>query len=269
MIRFCLPVSRLEVLFRQPTGAEEIALLETDESDVALALGLVSALARRAPGSESSAGSEERIDWHSLSLTDLDAALLTVRRSVLGDRICSTVRCACSDAIDIDFGIADYIAGHAPHASRASRTSQGAESDGAGWFRLGGSSARFRLPSGADLLAIQSEDDRERELERRCIEPAEVPAPLRRRIEAAMEALAPSLSGMLEGECPGCGATVHIGFDPQRYVLDELKQRAAFLFDEVHLLASRYRWAERDILALPQSRRARYAELVVDSGVGA
>ena len=75
-----------------------------------------------------------------------------------------------------------------------------------------------------------------------------------------MEKLAPSLFGVLDGKCPECAARIRVSFDPQRYVLGELRERAMFVYEEVHLLASRYQWSEREILALPGSRRARYAE---------
>jgi hypothetical protein len=87
-------------------------------------------------------------------------------------------------------------------------------------------------------------------------------------MEAAMETLAPSLYGDLDGGCPECSATVRIAFDPQRYVLAELREHAAFVYEEIYLIAGHYRWSEREILALPRVRRARYAELVHDARVG-
>jgi hypothetical protein len=264
LVRFRLPVSGLELRFRQPTGAEDLLLLEAEDLGVDLAITLLTALARTSESGEWSEPGE--IDWHSLSVTDLDAALLALRRGLIGDRIQSTIRCPCGETIDIDFGAGDYLAQHAPRQTTAMRAVT-VEADG--WYRLTGADVRFRLPSCADQSAVQRRDDADKELARRCLKPDRVAGALRRRIESAMEALAPNLCGSLEGVCPGCQATVQIAFDPQRYVLEELKQRATFLLEEVHLIASRYRWQESDILALPQARRARYAELLFDARAGA
>jgi hypothetical protein len=255
LARFRLPVSGLDLLFRQPTGAEDLILLEAGDPDVDLAISVLSALAR--------SGAGESVDWASLSVTDLDAALLALRRELIGDRIASTVRCPCGETIDIDFRVGDYLAQHAP---RRLESIPAVERDEGGWYRLRGASVRFRLPSCADQSAIQRRADAQEELVRRCFEPEKVARRVVRRIESAMEALAPDLCGVLEGICPGCGATVQVAFDPQAYVLDELKQRAAFLLEEISLIAGHYHWSERDILALPQTRRARYAELLFDGG---
>ncbi len=257
MVGFRLPVSGLELLFRQPTGAEDLTLLEAGEPDVDLAISLLAALARSCDG--------ERVDWALLSLTDLDAALLALRRELIGDRIASTVRCPCGETLDIDFGVGDYLAQHAPRRLESIRA---VEREEGGWYHLRGASVRFRLPSCADQSAIRRRADAREELVRRCFEPENVARGVVRRVESAMESLAPNLCGELHGVCPGCGATVRVVFDPQTYVLDELKQRAAFLLEEVSLIARHYHWPEHDILALPQARRARYAEILFD-GTGA
>lgn len=75
-----------------------------------------------------------------------------------------------------------------------------------------------------------------------------------------MAALAPPLAGPLSGTCPNCGTEVSTHFDPRRYVLAELRARARFVAEDLHILAARYHWTERTILALPSQRRAAYAE---------
>ena len=76
-----------------------------------------------------------------------------------------------------------------------------------------------------------------------------------------MEVLAPSLAHDLQGQCPECGAVVEVYFDPLQFSLCELRQEAAFLYEDVTLLARCYHWSEADILTLPRQRRLRYAEL--------
>jgi len=262
MAAFRLPVSGLDVLFRQTTGAEDILLAEETVLGTRLALTLADALSRLPDGTT--------VPWDSLPVTDLDAALLAIRRSIIGEHVKSSVACAavrqpsrpsgesraaCDARIDIAFHIGDYLSHHAPSVPTAASLAEEP-----GWFRLDGTSVTYRLVSCADQIAISGRPDAERELARRCIRPETVARPVRRKVEAAMEKLAPSLFGDLKGNCPECGALIRVSFDPQRYVLGELRERAMFVYEEVHLLASHYRWSEREILALPGSRRARYAE---------
>jgi hypothetical protein len=55
-------------------------------------------------------------------------------------------------------------------------------------------------------------------------------------------------------------------FDVQAFCLTELRNQAAFLYEDVHLLAQCYHWTEADILALPRHRRAHYAEFARSTG---
>jgi hypothetical protein len=260
MTPFRLPVSGLGVWFRPIRGAEDIMIAEATRLDVNLALALVEALGSFADGTAP--------PWRQLPISDVDAALLAVRRAALGDRVSAAVRCTnheqgCDAAIDITFSIADYLAHHAPTPARGVRHPED------GWFRLSGADVAFRLPTAGDLAAIAGLTDADREIARLCLRPAVVTAPLRRRVEAALDRLAPSLFGEIEGTCPECGVAVRVAFDPQRYVLAELRERSAYVFEETHLLAARYHWSESEILAMPCARRARYADLITAHGSGA
>lgn len=277
MAAFRLPVSGLDVLFRQTTGTEDMLLAEATSLDIRLALALVDALGRLPDGGA--------VPWESLPITDLDAALLAIRRFFIGDQVRSSVVCSaaarraarrgvrrgpdgeprtgCQARIDIAFRIGDYLAHHAPTVPRG--VSAAAEP---GWFRLDGTEVTYRLASCADQMTIAGWPDAERELARRCIRPENVSRPLRRTVEAAMAKLAPSLFDELDGSCPECAASIRIPFDPQRYVLGELRERAMFVYEEINLIATRYQWSEREILALPRTRRARYAEFVHETRAG-
>ena len=76
-----------------------------------------------------------------------------------------------------------------------------------------------------------------------------------------MEAIAPSLFAELQGECPDCGETVTCYFDPLQYSLRELRDRGMSVYEDVCKIAGYTHWSEANILALPSSRRVRYAEL--------
>jgi hypothetical protein len=274
VVRFRLPVSGLDVTFRQTTGAEDILIVEQTALDIHLALDLLSVLGKLSDGGA--------VPWKSLPVPDLDAALLAIRRFLIGEHVRASVICAaanplrppntrrgqagestagCLARIDIAFCIDDYLAHHAPAVPRGILPA-----DEPGWFRLDGTDVTGRLVSCADQLAIAGRKHAERELALRCIRPATASIRLRRRMEAAIAKLAPSLYDELDGRCPECSATVRIFFDPLRYVLSELRDRAMFVYQEVHLIASRYQWSEREILALPRARRARYAEYVHEAG---
>jgi hypothetical protein len=143
--------------------------------------------------------------------------------------------------------------------------------DDFGWRRLSrrgddGPAAVFRLPSGADLLAVEGLPHAGDALARRCIRPEAPPRHVRQGVEAAMEAMAPNLAGDLGGSCPSCGAMVMVHFDPRRFCLRELRDRARFVYEDIDVLARRYHWSERAILTLPTARRASYAELARRAG---
>jgi hypothetical protein len=252
MVHFHLPVSGLDVLLRQPAGAEDLLLAEATACDTRLAISLASHVARPARGGS--------VDFGALPITDLDALLLGIRRMMLGDHVRTDVVCGadgCGARVDIGFRITDYLAHHRPRKARGVRPG-----DEPGWFFLEGAGVSFRLPSGTDQVDTLHVQHAARELAERCLRPADVSTRVRRRVESAMEMLAPSLSNDLEGLCPACRATVSVPFDPQRYVLQELRETGALLYEEIHLLASHYHWSEEAILALPRPRRAMYAELI-------
>jgi hypothetical protein len=246
-----LPVSRRDVRLRPPAGAEDLLLLEAPACDTALALELAACLARPADGAD--------FDWGLLAVTDLDALLLRLRQLVFGDRIRAEVVCTaegCGRRFDVSFQVGQYLDHHRPGAPPGA-----ARANEAGWFRLADAPVQFRLPTAADQVAVARAADPEAELIRRCIEPSDPPGPLLDRVQEAMEALAPSLSHDLQGRCPECEVTVEIAFDAQRFSLRELREQAAFIYEDVALLARSYHWSEAEILAMPRQRRLRYAEL--------
>ena len=246
-----LPVAGVDVLVQAPSGAEDVLLLEAGAPDFAVALALLSRVVRRVDG--------EPIDWSTVSITDVDVLLLRLRQRVIGDSITAELSCpapSCSARVDIGFSIGGYLDHHRP---RTPPRLVPAEEHG--WFRLDDTDTEFRVPRASDQIAIALDPHPERALLLRCIRAAAVAAPARRRIEAAMEAMAPCLYSELEGSCSECGAKVTCRFDPLQYTLRELRDQAAFVYEDVCAIARCTHWAEVDILALPALRRARYAEL--------
>jgi hypothetical protein len=258
-----LPVSGAMVELRHPTGTDDLLVIESKAADTSLALALASRLARPLEGFASG--------WAELTVSDLDALILRLRQCQIGDRIIAEVMChaaSCRRRFDLSFAIPDYLAHVLPAMPRARLWA--VESAGEpGWYRLiacnraSGSDERvlFRLPTAADQIAAAGRHDPRRELMVRCIRPADLKAGLLRRVEAAMAVMAPSLARELEATCPECGAKLAVYFNARRFCLQELRARAAFVHEEVDLLARRYHWSEHEILAMPGIRRMNYAEL--------
>jgi hypothetical protein len=246
-----LPVAGIDVLVQLPTGAEDILLFEAGPPDFALALALLSRVVHRVDG--------EPIDWRTLAVTDVDVLLLRLRQRVLGDAVIADVLCpapGCNARVDITFTIGGYVDHHRPRTAIQVRPA-----DEQGWFRLHDGDVEFRVPRATDQVAIALEPRPEHALLIRCVRTTKLSAPARRRVEAAMEAMAPSLLSELQGTCPECGHAVTCNFDPLQYTLRELRDQAAFVYEEVCAIARYTHWSEAEILALPTARRVRYAEL--------
>ncbi len=237
-----LPASGREVRLREPAGADELYAIETD----APASQAVLQLARRM-----SAAPQAGDDWGGLPAVDLGAIALLVRRAWLGETIRAHGLCTapgCAEPFDVSFAVGEYLEHHRPRRAR------GVHGGEPGWFALEGSEVSFRVPTIADLDGGA--------LLARCVRPADPPPALVRRIERALEAIAPRLDGELAGSCPECGAHVQLHFDPVSYVLAEVREASSGLLAQVHDLACGYHWSEWAILALPRRRRHGYVALI-------
>jgi hypothetical protein len=252
-----LPVSGIQVELHQLTGAEDMLLLEPSADELETAVALAQRLASRSDGAA--------FDVAALPLSDLEALLLEQRRAVFGNSVRPQARCSgaeCSTLIDVSFRVSDYLAHYRPRMPRMVELLK----DEPGWFRLRGSQVSFRLVTVGDLLATQGLPNPEVELARRTVRPQEISKRELKRVQRAMEIISPPQSQELEGRCPECGTPVRFFFSPRSFVLRELQFEAAFLYEDVHLLATRYHWSEDKILSLPRARRSQYAELASRRG---
>ena len=260
--RFNLPVSGIAVTLRHPTGLDDLLLMECSGDENTAALLLAHRLARTGDGGE--------IAWEEHAATDLDTLLLRLRQVLVGDRIVSDLHCpgeGCGSRVNISFSIEAWLAHHQPKSPAPRIGSVLACADEPGWFHLElAGTVRFRPPTIADQIHAARQHDPEAALARTCIRPERIAAPLRRRVAAALQAIAPALAGELQGQCPDCGAMVAALIDPRRFCPRELRDRARFIYEDVDLLACRYHWAEQSILSMPNARRANYVELALASG---
>jgi hypothetical protein len=255
ILRLVLPVSGVRATVQAPTGAEELLLAEGRPSDPALALALVRRIAR----------ADDPMDWGMLPVHDIDTLIVRLRQAQIGDHVMTDIACTrpgCGQRVDMSFGLGDYLMHNRPRQPRGRSWRAEPCADAAGWFQLAGDAGAvpFRLPTIGDQIEVAGAADASTALAARCIRTDALPVRLSRRIEAAMEALAPPLAGPLQGRCPECSATIEAWFDARTYCLTELCARTRFVFDDIHLLAERYHWSERAILRLPRTRRERYAE---------
>lgn len=187
------------------------------------------------------------------SIGHRDAWLLNLREALFGSRIeCLTTCPRCGEQVEIDFQTADIRAEHAePHHQ----------------CHIG--AARFRLPTSADLLAIEDLRDAaaaEKALLQCCrLEGAGAPGPLAAGVaEAAILAMSradPQAEVLLELACPACGHSSTALFDILAHLWCELDHWAGGMLRKVHALASRYGWSEDSILAMSGARRAAYLDL--------
>ncbi len=77
-------------------------------------------------------------------------------------------------------------------------------------------------------------------------------------LEAALEEMDPGADVWLATQCPECGAEHNLAFDPVHYTATELRHLTRRILQDVVDIARVFHWSERDILALPESRRAYY-----------
>src|SRR5271170_3370242 len=189
---FRTPISGIDVEFRQATGDLDLLLLEGGGDMVSTSIELVQRLAVPREGGA--------LDAATLTVTDLEALLLDLRRGILGDVVTTRGRCPepeCVTPIDLSFRISDYLRNH---RVRKPVNVDPLESE-PNWFQLRGSGVQFRLVTAGDLAAAAASPQPEKELARRTIR-SQSPGAVKhgsRREERAMESLAPPLSGEIQG----------------------------------------------------------------------
>ena len=177
-------------------------------------------------------------------------ALLELRKQTFGARIDAQVECpACGETMAFDLQADDFLAQAIPDDAPA-------EFEAAGH--------RFRLPNSRDLAhataETQGDDAALALLERCCVERPAIPGvgALQPQVEDAFARLDPLADIELSLTCASCRHAWRAPFDIASQLWDEIDARARGLLADVHALAAAYGWAESDILALGEARRAAY-----------
>jgi hypothetical protein len=242
------PIAGVGYRWRDATGHDDVLMLECGPG-LATAVELVS---RRACGEDG-----QPLDAGALPVGDIDVIIVELRRAALGDRLIAEGRCgACDAKVDITFSLATYLEHRRP---RMPRGSEPVEST---WWRARRYAVTFRAPTAADVIETATDaHDPARALAERCIR-GELSFRPRRAAERALAVLAPTLRSEVQATCPECSAEVRLDVDARELCLEELRFLGGAVLEDVHLIASEYHWSESEILGLPSSRRAAYAEYV-------
>jgi hypothetical protein len=219
-----------------------------------------------------------------LTVGDREALLLAVRQLTFGDRIQSTVACpsaACGERVDLTLRVGDLLS--APNSTPRETYEEpfaAAQQD----YLL-----RFRLPTGADqesaaiaaqqavaagvllllercvVSATRLGAGKARHVRRRQMCVADLPQEIVEQLSIRMAELDPLAEIELSTICPACGHRFQTLFDAGAFLFDEVRQRAATLYEQVHTLALHYHWGESEILQLTSAKRERYLGLLLDS----
>jgi hypothetical protein len=260
-----LPVSGQEVRFRAPDGNDDLAILEAAGSALEQALAVIPLLARLPESNCRKRGAESKpAPWEAMTVTDLEAALLGLRRFLFGDTVICLYRDPshpCEVRMEVEFSITALLDEVKPRMPHGVRTVKAAPS----WYGFETATARgleFRLPTAADQLESMSDARGAGALAERCVKGAKGATQISARAEKAMEAMSPAVSQSLEGSCPECGKPVSIPLYVPQLVMNELRDGARGVYGEIDLIAGSYHWEEAVILALPRSRRKAYAEAI-------
>lgn len=201
-------------------------------------------------------------DLAQLAIGERDARLLGLHEQMFGDRLSGLSACPrCGEQLEIELAVAQV------RVPTPCSSSSGAVFS----LRVDGLDVTLRLPTSADLVALEADEGaarlRRRVIERCVVEArrgdAEVTAD--QLSEAALTQLAnalgdadPQADVQLEVSCPGCGATSGAELDIVSFLCGEIDAWARRLLTEIHTLASAYGWSEAEILDMSALRRELY-----------
>jgi len=195
------------------------------------------------------------VDWADQPLGRRDACLLDLRCAWFGPRFEAVLACPrCQQLLELAIDLRD-ISARAPTHSLSDD------------IQVAG--GRFRPPTARDLAAITTEPNAAlatQHLLRRLR--LDGPAATTwtddetQAIEDAIDSADPLAHISLAVGCEHCGHGWQAPLDIAASLWDELAALARDVVAQVHELASAYGWSERDILAMPATRRALYLQQV-------
>jgi hypothetical protein len=185
-----------------------------------------------------------------MSIERRDGQLLAWRATIFGSQLPGYARCPdCGCGVDVALSVP-------------------AEDDIEESFtvEVSGQTVAARLPTSLDLAAMAtsgSVGEASRALVARCTgDGAAMPDPqIARAVEAEWDRRATLSAGSVSLGCPDCDRQWALDVDVAEFLWREIEIHVVRLLQEVDLLARRYGWSERDILALSTTRRRLYLGL--------
>ena len=187
----------------------------------------------------------------SLTIGQRDARLLALREAMFGAELTGITHCPeCGEKIELSFNCSDIRQqGEIEPAAEFAVQSNGRE-------------VRFRLPTSADLLAVNSSE----QLLERCLldRGNHLTKDLFPAVAEKMSSADPMADIHLALNCPNCAHKWEAAFDIVAFLWREISAAARRLLREVHTLASAYSWTEPEILSLSPARRRVYLEMATE-----
>ena len=197
-----------------------------------------------------------------LTIGQRNSRLLSLREKTLGPTLKGFAECAqCGIPLEFSVQVADIL-----HPEPTEQEYN---------LQVDDLTLRFRLLTSLDLAAIVGLSDvseaRLRLIERCLLHSAqeghtltatELPESALAALVDAITKFDPQVEMRFQLTCAACGHRWTVLFDILSFFWTELASRAGQLLVEVHALARTYGWSEVDILAMSETRRQRYLELV-------
>jgi hypothetical protein len=183
-----------------------------------------------------------------LTIGQRDARLLALQELTFGSELTGVTNCPnCEEKIELRFDCSHIL------------STTEAEPPNELAIQTNGHGMRFRLPTSADLLAVETPG----QLVERCLlnggdHRAKDFAPV---ISEEMSRADPMADIQLALNCPSCEHKWEAPFDIVAFLWREIGATVGRLLREVHTVASAYGWTESEILALNPARRRIYLEM--------
>ena len=241
------------------SATELLSVWESGHSQIPLQRALTM-LAVACP--EESADSIEQ-----LTVGQRDARLLALREATFGDELTGVTNCPnCGEKIELSFnssGLRRSVEGRAgsflPAEAGAHGVARPTTPSGELSVKSNGRDVCFRLPTSADLLAVETPE----QLLERCLSNGDtrLAENFRAAVAEKMSRADPMADIHLALDCPCCAHKWEAPFDIVAFLWREISATARRLLREVHTLASAYGWTEGEILRLSPARRRMYLEM--------
>lgn len=198
----------------------------------------------------------ETVGLGALTLSEFDAALAHLYRTLYGNQACCEASCeACGEGYEFTLDLETMQTSLGQQVA-AMQIVDGIATDP-------DSGRRFRLPTVGDLAELERKGA-ERWMRQLLLEGEFTPD-----LEDEIERAAPMLTQDITAKCPECETENRVRFDLARYLVQTLGNESAFLWREVHLIADRYGWPLGEILALSRPVRRQLANLIVSDRIAA